>query len=167
MPEYAGRLTVLRGFEAEVVPSARYAEIMREYRERFGFDYIVGSVHYVDEISIDSTTESFEQAMEAAGGLEDLAVRYYETIAAMVQAIKPDVVGHLDQIRKLGHRYGALDTPAIRRAAGQALEVIRQAGAILDLNTGGYRKGLETPFPDVWLLALARDMSIPFCFGGR
>ncbi|MFO7973252.1 MAG: histidinol-phosphatase HisJ family protein, partial [Candidatus Hydrogenedentota bacterium] len=79
--EFADRLTVLRGFEAEVVPVDRYAETMLGYRERFKFDYMVGSVHYVGEMSIDDTPELFEQAMETHGGLEPLAIRYYETLA--------------------------------------------------------------------------------------
>ncbi len=163
--EFDGRLTVLRGMEAEVVPTACYAELMLGYRERFGFDYMVGSVHYVDEMSVDDTPELFEQAMEAHGGLEPLAIRYYETLAAMVEALRPDVVGHFDVIRKLGWKYGDVATPAIRRAAGDALDIVRQQGCILDLNTGGYRKELGTPYPDVWVVERAREMGIPFALG--
>ncbi len=163
--EFAGRLTVLRGMEAEVVPANRYADIMLAYRERFAFDYLVGSVHYVDEMSIDDTPDQFEEAMEAHGGLERLAVRYYETVGAMVDALRPDVVGHLDVIRTIGWKYGDLASPAIRRAAGDALDSVRRQNCILDLNTAGYRKGLHTPYPDVWLVERARDMKIPFALG--
>lgn len=163
--EFADRLTVLRGFEIEVVPADRYVDVMREYRTRHSFDYIVGSVHYVDEVSIDGTFEEFEEALAAAGGLEPLAVRYYDRVAEMVGALRPEVVGHLDVIRKNGHRYGALDTPAIRAAAERALEVIRRHDAILDLNTAGYRKGLGTPYPDAWLVRAAHRMDVAFCLG--
>ena len=53
--EYADRITILRGYEVEVVPHDRYAEIMLDYRKRYRFDYMVGSVHYMHDISIDST----------------------------------------------------------------------------------------------------------------
>lgn len=43
----------------------------------------------------------------------------------MIEALKPEVVGHLDLVRKNGHLYGALDTPPIRKAAEQTLEVAR------------------------------------------
>ncbi len=163
--EFADRLTVLRGMEAEVVPADRYAELMLGYRQRFSFDYLVGSVHYVDEMPIDNTAAQFEEAIEAFGGLEGLGIRYYHTIAEMTAALKPEVVGHFDIIRKLGHAFGDVATPAIRAAAGEALEVVRQHGAILDLNTAGLRKGLATPYPDAWVLGLARDMNIPFALG--
>src|SRR5207247_744572 len=103
--EFAERLVVLRGFEAEVVPAADYERRMRAYREQRlpdgapAFDYFVGSVHYVDEKHIDGSLESYRQAMAACGGPEALAVRYYEAVAEMVEQLRPDVVGHLDLIK--------------------------------------------------------------------
>ena len=163
--EFEGRITVLRGFEAEVVPTAGYQEEMLGWRRRFGFDYMVGSVHYVDEMQIDGEKAEFHEAVEKAGGLEPFAIRYYDTVASMVQALRPDVVGHLDLIRQNASRDAALDTPPIREAAGRALNVIKQHDCILDLNTAGYRKGLGSPYPAPWLVRLADDMGIGFCFG--
>lgn len=163
--EFADRLVVLRGFETEVVPSDRYADIMRHIRRRFGFEYVVGSVHHVDDVSIDSTEASLRLAIEQQGGLEPLVIRYYHTVCDMVQALRPEVVGHLDAIRKLGHRLGPLDTPRIRQAAATALEAIRDAHGILDVNTSAYRRGMDAPYPAPWLVHMARDMGIPFCLG--
>lgn len=163
--EFSPRLQVLRGFEAEVVPSSTYADVMRSYRSDMGFDYMVGSVHFVGEIIIDSEPEDFERALNWAGGLEALAKRYYEAIARMVEALRPEVVGHLDLVRKNGRHHGPLDTPAIRRSALEALEVIRRRDCILDLNTAGYRKNLGCPYPEPWLLRQAHEMGIGVCFG--
>ena len=162
---FRGRLTVLRAFEIEVVPADGYGTIMRGHRERFGFQYTVGSVHHVDDISIDSTQEDFKRAASRAGGPEPLAVRYYETVAEMVDTIQPEVVAHLDVIRKLGAAYAPMDTPKIRDAAVAALEAIAETGAILDVNTGALRRGSDVPYPAPWLVHLAHDMGIPFCFG--
>ncbi len=162
--EFDDRLTVLCGFEIEVVPQDRYIGLMRGFRERFGFDYIVGSVHYVDEIPIDYKKEIFERAVAHCGGLEGLAIRYYGRVAEMVEALRPEVVAHLDLPRKNAPD-APLDTPPIREAAEAALDVIRRHGAILDVNTAGYRKGLGSPYPAPWLLRLARDKGIGFCFG--
>jgi histidinol-phosphatase (PHP family) len=74
-------------------------------------------------------------------------------------------VGHFDVIRKRALPYGDCDTPSIRRAAESALEAVRGAGCILDLNTAAYRKGLGTPFPAPWVVQKAHAMGIPFCFG--
>jgi len=92
-------------------------------------------------------------------------VHYYETVADMVRALTPEVVGHIDVIRKNAPSDAELDTPAIRHAARKALEAVKDAGAILDLNSAGYRKGLDTPYPAPWLVREAHAMGIPFCFG--
>ncbi len=163
--EYADRLTVLRGFEIEVIPHNSYVELMTTYRQRFKFDFMVGSVHYLHDTSIDGPPKEFERAMESCGGLEALAIQYYERVAEMIRALKPEVVGHLDLVRKNGHLYGALDTPAIRDAAEAPLEAAREHGCILDLNTAGWRKGLDSPYPAPWLVKRATEVGVPFCFG--
>lgn len=162
---YAGRLEILKGFEAEVAPADRYAEVMRTYKERFGFDYMVGSVHYVGGLIVDYTPEHFRRAAEQYGGLEGLGAAYYQAVADMVHKLKPDVIGHFDLI-SLGYPDPAdAETPRIRRSAFEALEIIRDYGAILDINTAGYRKGLGRPFPASVHLRAARDLDIPVCFG--
>ena len=162
---FAGRLTVLRGFESEVVPAAGYREKMSAYRQAGDFDYMVGSVHYVEEVSIDGPIEDFRRIRDGLGGLEALAIRYYEAVAEMIDALRPEVVGHLDLLRKNAGPGAVLDTSAIRRAARRALEAARECGAILDLNTAGYRKGLSTPYPAPWLVQRAAAMGVGFCFG--
>lgn len=173
--EFADRLTVLRGFEAEVIPTETYAEQVQGYRERRlpdgrpVFDYCVGSVHYVREHQIDGPPRNWVLAAEALGGPEMLAVRYYETVTEMVGTLHPEVVGHLDLIKRNAALAGfgdvPLDTPPIRRAAMKALEAMRAHNGILDLNTAGWRKGLSEPYPAPWLVAQAQAMGIPFCFG--
>ncbi len=163
--EFDGRLVVLRGFEAEVAPSDEYVDLMLDYRERFAFDYIMGSVHFVDDVSIDGPKDDFELAEGMQGSVEKLAIRYYEEVAQMVRALNPEVVGHLDLIRKNAPSQEEVQTPSIQDAALQALDVIREHDCILDINTAGYRKGLGTPYPAPWLLQQARDRGIGFCFG--
>ena len=163
--EYAGTMTVLKGFEAEVVPEDRYAEVMLDFRSRYGFDYIVGSVHYVVGYIIDYLPGRYEMAVEACGGPEALAVRYFREVARMVPALRPEVVGHLDLYRRRFPSDEAASTPPIRRAAMEALEVIREHDAIIDVNTAGLRLGFGYPYPAPWLVEAARDMGIAFCFG--
>lgn len=163
--DFSSDIEVLRGFELEVVPHSEWVSIMREYQARYDVEYVVGSVHYVDNLSIDSFKEPFEAALDAFDGLENLACAYYERVAEMVFNFEPEIVGHLDLIRKFGDRYGDVQTPAIRSAARTALEEIRMRGGILDVNTSPYRKGAAYPYPAPWIVEEAREMGIPFTFG--
>jgi histidinol-phosphatase (PHP family) len=162
---YAGRLDVVRGFEAEVIPEDRYVDVMLGYREQYRFEYLVGSVHWVAGHIIDYRREHFEAALESCGGLEALAVRYYETVAEMARALRPEVLGHFDLIRKYAPDEASIATPSIRAAASAALDAIRDAGCILDINTAGYRRGFGRPYPAPWILEAVRERGIPCCFG--
>ena len=64
---------------------------------------------------------------------------YYRAVARMVRDLEPDVVGHLDLIRK-NFPEAKLDTPSIESAARETLGAVLETGAILDLNTAGYRR---------------------------
>ncbi len=158
-------LRVLRGMECEVVPAADYAARMFELRERYRFDYWVGSVHHVDEEQIDGPVEYFEQGVRRAGGLDALAVAYYRTVAHMVEALQPEVVGHLDLVCKHAPAHRFEESADVVAAARDALDVIAGTGSILDINTAGYRKGLGRPYVAPWLLAEARERGIGVCFG--
>ena len=173
--EFSDRLIVLRGLEAEVVPAAHYAAEMQALRQQTmpdgtpAFDYIVGSVHFVNEIQIDGPPENYLKAVESCGGLEAFAVRYYETVAEMLHTLRPEVAGHLDLCKRnlvpAGFAPDALQSPRIQAAIETALEAAREIGAILDLNTAGWRKGLSEPYPAPPIVRKARDMGVPFCFG--
>ena len=162
---YGDQIEILAGFEAEVIPEGRYVEVMRGLREQHGLDYFVGSVHWVDGIIIDYTRDRFDQAVEAQGGLEKLALRYYDIAAEMVSTLRPEVVGHLDLVRRHGGNDPAIETPKVRERARAVLALMKEHDAILDINTAGYRKGLGTPYPAPWLLDAARDIGVSCCFG--
>ncbi len=173
--EHADRLVILRGFECEVIPAGRYLDLMRGYRRRLlpdgsaAFDYCLGSVHFVDEMQIDGPPENFMAAVRSMGGLENLAVRYYQTVAEMVTGLRPDVVGHFDLVKRnvstTGMDPAEIETDRVRTAAIVALDIVRETSAILDLNTAGWRKGLGEPYPSPWLVRQAHSMDIGFCFG--
>ena len=165
IPAFADRITLLKGFETEVVPHDSYAEVMLGWRKQYGFDYIVGSVHWIGDVIIDYSEATFQQALRGAGGLEALCIAYYEKVIEMVGVLDPEVIGHLDLPRKYVGTDAEIETPAIRAAAERALDAIAEQGGILDLNTAGYRKGLGHPYPGPWLVGAARERGIPFCFG--
>ena len=163
--EYADRIVILRGFEAEVIPDDSYRHEMQALRAAYDWDFVVGSVHYVREIQIDGHREEYQRAIDACGGLEAFVVEYYDAVASMATALRPEVIGHLDLVRRFAENDTPLDTPAMARAANGALEAIRDVGAVLDVNTAGIRKGLGSPYPAPWLVARAKDVGVGLCFG--
>jgi len=167
--EFADRLVVLRGFEIEVVPEDRYPDLVRGYRERYGFDYIVGSVHFLHGAALDGYSEqSFDAMMAGVGGMEAVAVQYYHKVAEMAQAVRPEVIAHLDLVRLKATRLGLAEqvaTARVRQAVEHALEAIRSVGARVEVNTSALRKGLDQPYPADWIVQMGARMGMRFCIG--
>lgn len=163
--EFADRIELLVGFESEVVPTSGYVEEALRLREKYQLDYQVGSVHHVGEVPLDGDRSDFERIVEESDGLEQAAARYYNAVAEMAERMRPEVIGHLDLIRRHAPPDADLSTPPIQAAAQRALESIESSGSILDLNTAGWRKSLGDPYPQPWLAERANAMGIGFCFG--
>lgn len=163
--EFDGRLRVLRGFETEVVPADSYVDLMRSLRERHAFDYMVGSVHHVAGIPIDESPERCREAVEACGGFERFAVRYYDHVTEMIGSLRPEVVAHLDLFKLHAPPDADACAEPVLRAAARALDAAKEQGCVLDLNTAGWRKGLTEPYPGPALVRLAAAKGVPFCFG--
>ena len=162
--EFSSRLEILKGFEAEYIYSD-YTEKMCTLKESGKFDYMVGSVHHVDGRCIDGESEWFEEAIQHCGGLEGLALKYYQAVAHMISEISPDVVGHIDLISKVGDDFGNLDTPKIRQAVYEILQLSAEKNCILDLNVYPLRRGKPHPYPVPWIVQMAKETQVPFCFG--
>ncbi|MDW8052354.1 MAG: histidinol-phosphatase [Armatimonadota bacterium] len=167
--EFADRLIVLCGFEIEVVPTDQYAVIVRHYRQQYGFDYIVGSVHFLHDAALDGYSERpFAEVLDALGSMEAVAVEYYQRVAEMAQAVRPEVIGHLDLVRLTATRLGMAEqvaTPRVRQAVEQALEAIRAVDARVEVNTSALRKGLDQPYPADWIVQMGARMGVKFCIG--
>lgn len=162
---YRGRLELLRGFEAEVIPREVYVERALGLKRQYNFDYLVGSVHFVAGYIIDYRKDHFDAACNACGGLERMCVAYYRDYAAMCRDLRPEVAAHFDLVRRNAPDEASVATPAIREAAFAALQDVKASGAILDINTGAYRKGFGRPYPAPWILQKACRLGVPVCFG--
>lgn len=162
---YEDRLEVLCGAEIEVVPEATYVTDAASLRERHELDFVVGSVHWVGGLPIDTSRDDFKKAVAVQGGLEPFILRYYELVGEMVEKVRPEVIGHLDLPRLYADAAAELESASVRGAVGGVLERALAAESIIDLNVRAMSKGLSTPFPAPWIVQLASQIGVTFCFG--
>ena len=161
---YADRLDVLVGFEAEVIPAGDWLERARALRAASDFDFVIGSVHHVDEVPIDITPEQFLALEERVGGRDALDRAYFELVVDMVEALEPEVVGHLDLVRRFRGddvSFGDDTWPLIERA----LVATREAGSLLDVNAAPVRRGFGPVYPGPELLARACELGVGVTLG--
>jgi len=156
---YAERLEILVGFETEGMPGA--IPLARKLIERHGPDFIVGSVHHVNTIPFDCSEEAYRQAVAAVGGIEALYCAYFDRQHQLIEALKPEVVGHFDLIRIFDPAYRRhLILPAVQKRIRRNLELVAQLDLILDYNVAALKKGAFEPYLSQPILVQALNMGI-------
>ena len=157
--KYKSDLEIFVAFETEAFPGG--IDKALALRDRYGPDYILGSVHHLDEISFDANPDFYQKAVRAAGGLEALYCRYFDRQYDLIQRIRPRVVGHFDIVRLFDGDYAKrLALPSVRERIQRNLTLIRDMDLILDFNMAAIRKGADEPYISRPILLQARDMGI-------
>jgi len=157
--KYADQLEILVGFETEVYSGYEY--FVQKLIAEFKPDYIVGSVHHINDLSFDLSKKQYLEVAEKVGGLEALYCRYFDQQYEMINALKPQVVGHFDYIRLLDPEYQQrLQQPDILERIHRNLRRIKDLNLILDFNVSPFRKGASEPNPTNFILLEARKLGI-------
>lgn len=161
--EFADRIELLVGMETERLPPEGWQTRMAQLRDAMAADYVVGSVHEVDGIWVDYDAEHTARAAEHCGGTEALRIRYFERLAELVTSLRPQVVGHLDLVRRFDPE-PQFSAPEIA-AATKTLEAVAAVGAVLDVNAAPVRRGFGPVYPAPVLLAQAQRMGVGVTLG--
>ena len=147
--KYQGQINIPIGLESDWIRAESQDLIQRSLKEH-AFDFFVGSVHHVHTVPIDYTQELYAKAREIAGGTDErLFEDYFDAQYAMLKAVAPPVVGHLDLIRLKSDDSNA----SFKQYSGvwqrilRNLDFIAAYGGIVELNSASLRKGLNEPYP--------------------
>lgn len=158
--QYANQLEIFVGFETEFYSG--YEHFIHKLIAEFEPDYIVGSLHHVDDMSFDLSKAQYLEVAEKVGGLEALYCRYFDQQYEMINVLKPWVVGHFDYIRILDPEYQRrLQQPDILERIHRNLRRIKELNLILDFNVSPFRKGFNEPNPTRFILLEAQKLGIP------
>ena len=157
--KYRSQIQLLVGFEIETYGGS--LDFARRLIAAFKPDYIVGSVHHVENIGFDYSPEFYRRAAEAAGGMQQMYARYFDDQYEMIERLRPPVVGHFDLIRIFDPDYPRrLKLSGVAQRVRRNLEQIKGHDLILDLNLRALSKGASEPYPMRWILQQALEMGI-------
>lgn len=167
--EYAGRIPVALGMELDYIPA--YESFLREHITPLGLDYLIGSVHYVDQTAagdpwlIDHTAEDFAYGVEQywRGDVRGLITRYYAILRDAARFPGVAIMGHIDRIKKWNtdERYFSEREPWYVAAIEETLQAFQRAGVIVELNTAYGKKPIDQCYPSPWILRRCIELGIP------
>ena len=150
--EYRGKVDILCGIEWDLLSEGTPK----------GFDYWIGSAHHLygkntgKYYEIDFRPEDLQDCINNDFDGDPLAaVEAYFAEVEKIAAKKPDILGHIDLVKKLNADGSFFDeeSPRYKAAALRALQAARENDCILEVNTGGVYRGYRKDFyPGAWLL---------------
>lgn len=142
---YAGKLDILCGLEWDL-----YSD-----EDPAGFDYWIGSAHYVHGPKTGKYYEIDWREADLAACIADdfdgdglaVAEQYFANVAA-VAAKKPTILGHLDLIKKINGNGKFFDEndPRYQKAAQAALLAAARSRCVLEVNTSSVYRGFRQEF---------------------
>ncbi len=167
---HAGRIRVFRSLEVDYLPGLM--NVSSPHILGANLDFTVGAVHYVEALP-DATPWSFQRPEPVfaegidlifGGSARRMVERYYELVREMVTLHPPDLVAHLDRIKKrnVNERYWKESEPWYQAAVEDTLDAVREAGVIMEVNTRGlYLNEIEDTYPSRWIVERAHARGIP------
>ena len=150
--EYKGKVDILCGIEWDILSEDK----------RTGYDYWIGSAHHLygkntgKYYEIDFRPQDLHDCIyDDFDGDPLAAVEAYFAEVEKVAALKPDILAHIDLIKKLNATGEFFDEEDARykAAALKALQAAKDNDCLLEVNTGGVYRGYRKDFyPGPWLL---------------
>lgn len=145
-------IRVLAGIEVDYL-RGKESEIMH-YLEKYPFDYVIGSVHYMGTESVD-LGRGFYEGKE----LGPLFEEYFNLVGEAASTGMFDIMAHPDLVRIFGHQYPG-DPSHLYRALAEKL---KRHDVAFEINTNGMNKPLADFYPDRRFLHIFAEAGVPLC----
>lgn len=140
--EYRGRIDIYCGIEQDVCSGA----------VGDGFDYSIGSVHYIDTgdgyLPVDLSAGNLISAAKKYFGGDMLALteKYFESAAKVISVTKADIIGHFDLISKFNEGDALFDSGSKRYISAwtDAADALIAENKPFEINTGAVSRGYRS-----------------------
>lgn len=154
--EYYGKIEVLLGIESDFFPE--HLEHYRTYFDRYPFDYIIGSVHQVEGVSIFNKNRWKGMSEEQKVKTKET---YYRLIEHSARSGMYQILGHIDAMKGFYPEFSKIETEAVEHT----LKVVGEYDLAIEINTSGKTKYVGGWYPTDEILELANHYGVNVTFG--
>ena len=147
---YSDKIALLVGMEIDWLRPSSKVEI-QDLLSTYPLDLFIGSVHHVHGIPTDYSRDLYLEARAKSGGTEERILEdYFDLQLEMLKSMKPPIVGHFDVIRLWSDDPNGSFTewPTVWHKIQRNLDIIKEYGGVLELNSAALRKGMREPYPN-------------------
>ncbi|KAG0146836.1 hypothetical protein CROQUDRAFT_43808 [Cronartium quercuum f. sp. fusiforme G11] len=172
--KYATKISLLIGIETEVIEDdstfALLDQVLDKHRD--SIDYLVGSVHHVNQIPIDFDKATFHEACRSLSLssacdppepaiLYELCSQYFDAQYRLMTRFQPEVIGHFDLCLLYYPELDLTKDQSVWDKVKRNVSFGISYGALFEVNSAALKKGWPTPYPGPAILHLICEM------GGR
>ncbi len=150
-------MNIRLGLEVDFIPGRE--EHIREISRQYDFDYLIGSIHFIDGWGFDHPDFSH---LFTGKDIDQIYRSYFELVHRAVKSGLFDVVGHLDLIKIWGHRPRK---HSVKHYVEPLLNSIKAAGMVIEINSAGLRKPVKEIYPAPELVDLIFSRGIAVTLG--
>ncbi len=167
-------IEIFLGLEIDYIPGELYP--VHDAFPETVLDYVIGSVHFVrrengaGHLSIDGPIEEFSDTLERGfdGDIRSLVETYYGNLIEMLCVSNPDVLGHIDVVRKNNGDGRFFDTAGswYREAVAAVVDEAARRDVIVEINTGALARGYENMlYPEPWIVSYCGERKVRMAVG--
>ena len=153
---YGGRIPILFGGEADYLPGNERE--VADLAAAYPFDYLIGSVHFIGDWAFDHLAEI---ARFDAWDRRELYETYFRLVREAIRTGLFDVVGHVDLVKKFGHRLEGDWSDIIAAVCDEA----RSHRQCIEINTAGFDKPVGEQYASEAIVRQAFGVGVPIAFG--
>lgn len=122
------------------------------------FDYIYGSVHFIETWGFDQSRFKFEfERRDIDAVYED----YFNLVMDAARTGLYDIMTHLDVVKKYGHR----PTRDLGELYHEVARTLKKSNVAIELNASGLHKPVGEIYPGSDILRIMHEHGVPITFG--
>ncbi|MBB6451738.1 histidinol-phosphatase (PHP family) [Salirhabdus euzebyi] len=146
-------LKVKMGIEMDYTPGKE--KEMEAFINRYPFDYVIGSVHWIGDWGID--LQIYRDEYEKRD-IYEAYEQYFDQIVTLAESKLFDFVGHIDLIKIFSYKPD--DQSFVEKQYDRAVEALAKSGTSIEISTAGLRKPVGEMYPDPVLLQKCYDAGV-------
>jgi histidinol-phosphatase (PHP family) len=131
---------------------------LRKVLRAYEWDYLIGSVHFIDGWGIDD--ERYKDGFDR-WDIDELYACYLDHVCRAAETGIYQVMGHLDLVKKFGHRPTRSLDELYRRTARR----LKATDVCIEVNTSGLRKPVAEMYPHPGLVKACFEAGVPVTLG--
>lgn len=150
--KYKKELHVLLAYEIDFLEGYIDERVLKA-----NVDYFIGSVHFINKWGFDNPEFIGEYKNR---DINKIWEEYFEAIEHLAKSKLFHIVGHIDLIKV----FNFLPTKDIKSIAKKAIQEIKKADLVVEINAAGYRKPVKEAYPSNDILSMLAEYDIPITF---